>query len=215
MDDKELENQLQTSADKSKIRGFSSRWKEIRDQISPPKKSYKTTLKYLTAVATGCCLIALAVILPFVLRPNNEILYLSPEDAPLEIATEEQFFYELNSANFEIVDFSPFQVEDYFIARSSDQVVRGGRVIYNNLDGLSEYIFSITFYSLNVIFDEQDFSNLSDEIVIEQTEIVFETTEGDLFESRAFFVYKEARYIVEYSSLNNDFLEFLTALLEN
>lgn len=214
MEDRELEKLLTESADKVQIRGFSSRWKEIKKKMSPPKKNYKRTLKYFTALATGCCLIALAVILPFVLRPKNEILYFLPEDIPLHTTTQEQFFYELSSANFETVDFSSLQVEEYFIAKSSDQVVRGGRVAYNNLDGLSEYVFSVTFYSSDIIFDEQDFSSLTNSVAIENTEVVFITTKDDLYESRAFFVYQETSYIVEYSSLNNDFLEFLSALID-
>lgn len=213
MDDRELEKLLTESADKVQIRGFSSRWKEIKKKMSPPKKNYKLTLKYFTAMATGCCLLALAVILPFVLRPENEVLYFLPEEAPLNVTTEEQFFYELNFANFEIADFSSLQVEEYFIARSSDQVVRGGRVAYNNSDGLSENIFTVTFYSSDIILDEQEFLGLANTVTIESTEVVFRTTEGDLYESRAYFVYKEVSYIVEYTSLNNDLLEFLSTLI--
>lgn len=213
MDDRELENLLKESANEIQIRDFSSRWKEIKNKMSPPQKKHKRAFKYVIAVTTVCCLIALAVILPFVLQPNSEILYLSSEEAPLDVTTEEQFFYEINSASFKTLDFSHLQIEEYFIAKSSDQVVRGGRVAYNNLDGLSEYIFSVTFYSSDIIFDEQDFSNLINTVTIKNTEVIFKTTEDDLYESRAFFVFEETSYIVEYSSLNNDFLDFLTALI--
>lgn len=213
MDDKELEQQLQESANAVKIRGFSSRWKEIKKQMPPRKKNYKRTLKYLIAVATGSCAIALAVILPLVLRPNKEFLYYLPIDVPFDSTTEEKFYQDLASADFETVDFSSVPIEEYFIGRTEDQVVRGGALVYNNEDGLSEYVFVVTFYSPEITFTEADFSGLTDTVTVEGTEVAYKTTVGDLYESRAFFVYKDVSYIVNYTSLNDDLEEFLSMLI--
>ena len=63
------------------------------------------------------------------------------------------------------------------------------------------------------MFDEEEFSALTDTVKIDNTEIAYKVTEGDLYESRAFFVYNEVSYIVEYTSLNNDLLDFLSTLI--
>lgn len=213
MDDKELEKKLMESANEVQIRGFSSRWKEIKKKMSPPKKSRKRMLKYITALATTCCMIALAVVLPIVLRPKKEVLYYFPNNIPFQSATQEQFFLELTSVDFQTVDLSSLPIDEYFIGKSADQVVRGGVVAYNNLDGLNEYVFIITFYSPDVKFEEGTFSALTNTVTIDNTEIAYKTTEEDLYESRAFFVYSEVSYIVEYTSLNDDFPDFLSNLM--
>lgn len=215
MDDKELEKILKESTEKTEIRSFSSRWKEIKRMMSVPKKNNRKILKFSIALAISCCLIALAIILPFALLPANDIPYYKPNDVYFETTSLEEFQAEMESVNIDLVELSSFQAEVYYIARSSDLVVRGGRIIYNNLEGLTENIFAITFYSLGVSFDESDFAVLTDEVLIGNTKIIFETAEEDLYESRAFFVYKDVSYIVEYSSLNDDFIEFLSTLIRN
>ena len=170
-------------------------------------------LKYFATLATACCIIALAIALPIALRPKKEVLYYFPNDIPFQSTTKEQFFLDLTSVDFQIVDLSSLPIDEYFIGKSTDQVVRGGVVAYNNLDGLSEYVFIVTFYSPDIMFDEEEFSALTDTVKIDNTEIAYKVTEGDLYESRAFFVYNEVSYIVEYTSLNNDLLDFLSTLI--
>lgn len=157
--------------------------------------------------------------MPFALRPNNEFVnksenYLFPEDVTLEATTKEQFFRELNSANFETVDLSSLRAEEYLIAKSAARVPIGGQIVYNNSDGLLGYIFTVTFYSSDFAFEEGNLSDLTNTVTIEDTKVAFETDEGDLYESRAFFVLRDMSYVVEFSSRNNDFLEFLTALID-
>lgn len=212
MDDKELENMIKTSADEIEMKDFSQRWAEIKDRLPIEKKRIRVSMKHILAIASSVAILILAVVLPIALLPSNESHYFTVNDVVLSGVSKEEFYSELGSTKLEIVNFQQYNFDEYFLGRTDDSIARGGRVIYNNENGESEFLFSVTFFSAEIIIDESEYADLEDEMVVEGVAIRYKTNADELFENKAMFSYNEVNYFVDYTSLNDDLASFLEQL---
>ena len=212
MDDKELEDLLRESASKVEMKEFSVRWKEIKDRLPESDKRIRFSYKIFLALASSICLIILAIILPFTLSPGEEQHYFTGNEVSYVSVTEDRFFKELDSVGFKIDNLQQFDIDKYFIAYTEDEVVRGGRIAFENLTGEKEYVFTLTILSSQILIDETEYSDLTEEIVIGDTIIKYKTVGADLYESTVFAKYRDIAYIIDYTSLNDDLGLFLDLL---
>lgn len=213
MDDKELEKILKDSANKIEMKSFSSRWKEIKAQI-PKSKKDERSIKYVVALISFLCLtIIVAIMIPMFLQPTEEKRYFSVSEISYEEVTREQFYSELDSIGMEILNIREFAFDVYSLARTSDSIVRGGSVTYENTKGDAAYIFSITFFTSDVLVDETEYSDLRSEVIVKECLIKYKTTNEGLYQSTALMKFKDTTYIINYSSLNDDLTVFLDQLI--
>jgi hypothetical protein len=217
MEDKETEKVIEKSIKDIKMKSFSARWAEIKDRL-PEKKKRPIWIKRLSAIAASVCgIVALAIILPLSLNKAQnqdiptETTYFALSDILADTVTEEEFFAELREAKINTIDFSKLNLDVYSLAKTRDSVVRGGKIAFDNLEETEEYVYIITFYNETVSVDS-NYSDLKTNVNINGIDIKYETKEDEIYESTAFVKYKDITYIIEYSSLNDDLIDFLNIL---
>ena len=167
MEDKEIEQLLKESADKIKMKDFSERWEEIRDRLDFPQSAEVTVESGETVLATSSnvnmtqhtmrkkvlyslctvfllIVICLAVVLPLTLNRNSERKYLTWSDLTEHNVSESEFFDGLEKSNLKIVDFAKYQIEQYFLYYSPEEVLVGGSLEF--LDEECGVLATIRFY---------------------------------------------------------------------
>lgn len=217
MENKDAEKKIKEIADSIEKKTFSECWDEIKDRL--PKKEKRFNIKrWIAVAASACSLLALAILLPIFFSPRTsvppETSYFNLSEILAEAVTKDEFYSQLNSADLDIIDVSELNIEAYQLAKTNDNVIRGGRLFFENLEGTEEYMFTITFYDKTVDFEEETrYADLLQNTAVNGINIRYKTEETDgIYESVALAKYEEISYIIEYSSLNMDAEDFFNTV---
>lgn len=222
MEDKELEKLIKESADKIEMQPFEERWNAIegRLQKNEGKKGVNFKLvRWVSLAASFCLVLALAIILPLILKPTPEptptpppISYFDENEVETDKVSLEDFNIGISQTGMQTIDFSSLTVEEYFLAKTQDLIVKGGKI--ENQTGALGYLFTIIFYDNTITLKESTYKTLASTMTINNIEVKYNTTEDGLFTSKALLTYKDVTYIVEYTSVNDDLSTFLSGIFQ-
>ena len=222
MEDKELEKLIKESADKIQMQPFEERWNAIegRLQKNEEKKGVNFKLvRWVSLAASFCLVLALAIILPLVLKPALDptpepppVSYFGEKEVNMTEVAQADFYSDLAQTEMQTISFSNLEIEEYYIGKTSDDVVKGGRVLDET--GTAGYFLKITFYDNTVTLKEEDYKALTSIMTVNGVEVKYNTTEDGLFTSNALLTYKDVTYIVVYTSANDDLSTFLSGIFQ-
>ena len=151
MDNREIENKLQESADNIEVRDFSQVWEDIKYQVKPIKK--KRRINWLPKVAAFVGIIICAVFVPIIINQINktntpeEVIYFDDELLTESVLSNE-FSQQLSSVNIVIADTSDYFIVSSYVFKTLDGVIVGGRL------ELVDDANTSTFYSIIKIYDK-------------------------------------------------------------
>lgn len=223
MQDRDIEEQLKTSADKITVKSFSERWDAIKERISIEERQQEVlTENSVLATSDGTvtrsfghkkrntliivlsmifsCILILSIVLPLTLQ-KKDTGFLIIDDLREKYVSEEQFYKDINDAGYETVNFSKFYVVSYLILTTADGDVKGGIVNVVNED--TGYISIITFYDRSVEVTESDLNyNIYN---FSGTEIKYNTRFADeIYSTYAFTRYKDLYYQIQCDSVEDN-----------
>ena len=213
MKNRDAEKKIKKMVNNIKMKKFSERWEEIKDRL--PKKEQRVDFrKWVTVFSSGICLIFFVIFLPVFFLCNGmfqkENSYFDLSEVLAESVTKEAFYSQLETVDFLIIDFSELSIDNYQLIKTEDNVIRGGRIVFENLDEDKDYVYTITFYDKTVNIEEETrYFDLNQNITVNNIGIKFKTEEIDgIYETVALAKKEEISYIIEYSSLNMDVEDF-------
>lgn len=209
----DIEEQIKISADKIDSGDFNERWEILQTKIaeeSTRKKRFNLKI-FLPALSAAFMTVALCIILPVTLlnNGNNSPRFLNAKDLISSQITEEIFYDELNKVNIVPADFSLFNVERYFLMKTKDGETKGGKITISDDSG---YFANLSFYDNTVILeqiDEETYTSTS----INDIEVLFNTVyEEPMYVTNASVFDKKLNYVIEFTSISDNFLEFINEL---
>lgn len=215
MDEKNLEQQLEESADRIRTEAFSARWKRIRRRL--PRENHAAG-KRIAAIASAACgtaaLLSLALcfglLIPQAQRQEVQGLrYYEDTELTYVAHPADEFFRIMAETDFSVIDFARLGDSDNYFTAVADGTVLGGQVEFNNSDGGAEYLYSISFFSPQVILKESSYRDLNEELTVGGMTVRYETRDADGYESKALLTCRDVTYFIRYFSLNDDLQIFL------
>lgn len=237
MHENEIENELKLSADKISVKSFKDRWDGIKDRvlteqenesiliespvlcgienngINPAGNSKRNSLLVAGISIILLCCAALAVTLPLTLL-KKETVYFSPSDLTQIIVDEERFFNEINTAGYEIIDFSGLEAESYTIFTTTNSgEIKGGQA--DASVKATGSILYVTFYDKTVNCSDYDYFEGYDLYKVNSTEIKYITQQDETtYTTEAYAKHKNLTYHLVYLSLSNDCTSLFNELFQ-
>ncbi len=204
MDIKETEKMLEQSASKMKMRDFSEVWNDIKDEIVVPKRK-PWVKRFLPAIISACLVLIVAIALPiyFFNIPAPDIIYYCDNLSLLNVS-ETEFYQGLFNENINHVDFNGYEIAEYNIYKTEDNLVKGGYVdlyLYDN-SVLIEKIL-IRFYDEKVELSDTDknkeYSQTYEKDGLTTSYNVDNSyAEYNIYSYDIFATYNKVNYIIEY-----------------
>lgn len=218
--DSEFEKRLQEEADNIKMRDFSEVWEEVEKMIKEKQRSKRRRMIMRGAAAASVVVVSLAIIVPVTLNKQESGRRYFAETLKKVSVNEDTFYSELAKAKIPVADFSDFVVQVYRIWKTPKGETRGGEIeIYE--DGLNVDMFaSIRFYTSSVIMEESRFSdyNLSYEVnggtMTYKLKDYVQDEVSEAYIYSAFGKCNNVAYIIEYTSIKDDLLDFFDSLFQ-
>ena len=214
MQNKELEKILQEKADKTEMRDFSLVWDEIKDEITPKEKE-KTSIwkkKFFLIFAPTLLVICIALSSLLLIKPTplqEEIFF--AERLIKNNATLDEAISGLSSANITHVDLSRFGFSDTCLYYTDKMEVKGGYFEFYNEN-------PTTFFAKMDLYDKSvelnlDIENLYDtncQVNSANVYYKFKSVNDGLYEYSVYATFNKVQYLIEYSGVTDNLMEFLT-----
>lgn len=160
-------------------------------------------------------LIVLVCVIAWFFVPSNNIGYsISVDELIYSEASEEDFNQAINDNDFEIIDMSDIKqyVYIYSLWLADGVNIYGGQFLFES----DSYFGNIEFYTLNVTGINEVTEPYQTYTTTSGTEVNYTVSGGGeadpLYNTVASATYKNMNYYIEYTSLNNDALEFFNAI---
>lgn len=213
MDLKETENKLKEKASQVEVEDYSDRMDRIRGRLVDRQKTKKNQSKKWIPVAISVCLvICCAVLLPFVLRPEQ--VYFNGSALYIDAVDEEDVFYQkLDEANIHPVDFGDYTLDIHDLLVTDKNVVKGGIVEF--FDETEMIFVTIKFYDSTVIVQDDEYKG-GTEYQTGGAKITYKEIGNvdDAFDYIALAKHSGLTYTIQYTSLEDTFLTFLDELFQ-
>ena len=169
MENKDIEQLLQESADEVQVKDFSERWENIKGRINSAQEvelkettsetvlatsssgtvSSNTVIKnWIYSIGAFFLFIAvcLAVVLPITLKQNNTPMYLDLFKLESKLVSEDEFYNKINETDLKLFETEDFEIDNYKLLFTEDNIVVGG-----SLDVADEDIYAtVVFYGTSV-----------------------------------------------------------------
>ena len=220
MDNREIENKLQESADNIEVRDFSQVWEDIKYQVKPIKE--KRRISWLPKVAAFVGIIICAVFVPIIINQINktnipeEVIYFDDELHTETVPTNE-FSQQLLSENIVIVDTSDYFIMSSYILKTTDGIIVGGRLELVDDVNNSTFYSIVNIYSKSVQLTENEEVNYDIYTINNQT-INYRIKEAypsdNIYVYEISTEYKGMNYRIEHTCSDEDIKPFLNEFFD-
>lgn len=210
MQDKELEKFLQEKADQTKIRDFSEVWNEIKDQIVEPKrKSKRNFKKWLPMVLASAAVVVCLIISPIVinsLKPAPEEVYYA-DGLKLHDVSKEEMLNGLSQEDIIHVDLSNYVIELCNLFLTEDNEVKGATfMMYGETAFANMYLYDKT---VDLKLEIEKLYDSTCKINTANVHYKFKRENNGMFEYDVYAVHNNVQYVMQYTGLSNNLMEFL------
>ena len=216
MEDKELEKQLQESADNMKMKEFSAVWAEIGGEVQIRSSEKRRQRRWIAAGAAACLALVCCVglIIGLYVWPKDTVYFYPGSLGETLMKDLDQFEEELAEAGIFPVDFSRYEVSACALLQTNGTLeTKGGAVsIGYDLEN-PVYLADVSFYDQTVSVRE-NYLHYEHYFTVNSAQIWYDVKEYD--ETDGYRVYavtakhKGLTYVIEYSVFADDIEEFLT-----
>lgn len=219
-EDKEIEKEPEEEADQIKMRDFSEVWEKIKDRLETvdEPQGHEKSKKWKPIVGSFVTIFVLsAVIVPVAIYNNREKerVYLGEKLGAVSVNSEE-FYAEIEKEKINVVNFSDFSIESYFLLNTESGVAKGGIV-----DLCGDTLFAtVKFYDAVVVIEESSYESYDLTYADNNIEIRYklkEYVQDSGYESYTYSIftkYNRVTYIIEYTSVFDDVTEFFKVFFD-
>lgn len=221
MKDEAIEKELENRAENIEVRDFSLVWDDIKESVTPAKKTKKRRIyHWVTAAVSAVCLICCVVFLPMLLtKPaeNPEKIYLLNQLGAVEVG-EEKFYRELNKTDINYIDFSEYIESYHFLFQTEDKLTKGASLRLSDDSDNPTFILDIDFFDNDVEGKDIISPELDKRFEKNGATIYYRVKEAS--EEESFYVYEirtqynSVKYYMEYTSMEPNVETFLDALFK-
>ena len=210
MQDKELEKFLQEKADQTKIRDFSEVWNEIKDQIVEPKrKSKRNFKKWLPMVLASAAVVVCLIISPIVinsLKPAPEEVYYA-DGLITQNVMQVDMLDGLSQGSISHVDFAKYTLDGCKLLITEDNIVKGANfVMYSEIAFATVKLYDKT---VDLKLELEKLYDSTCKINTANVHYKFKRENNGMFEYDVYAVHNNVQYVMQYTGLSNNLMEFL------
>ena len=153
MEDRDIEQRIEKSAENIETREFSSVWSDIKHKVDSREVLERKRFNRLIAVAASLAILIIgcSILLPIAIKRNNdkEQSYFLEQFGAVAVA-ETEFFETLDKEKIEHVDFSRFVRSNCCLLKTGDGITGGGAIELSDDADEPTFILSILFYADSV-----------------------------------------------------------------
>ena len=213
MQDKELEKILQEKADKTEMRDFSLVWDEIKDEITPKEKEKTSIWKKKFFLIFAPTLLVICITL-------STLFFIKPTPSPEEIFFAERLIKNsttlndamsgLSNANIPHVDLSRFGFLDTCLYCTDKMEVKGGYFEFYN-ENPTTFLAKMDLYDKSVDLKVNlDLYDTNCQVNSANVYYKFKTNSSGFYEYSVYATFNKVQYLIEYSGVTDNLMEFLT-----
>lgn len=213
MQDKELEKVLQEKADNVKMRDFSEVWDEIKDEIVTQKKEKKSIFKnkFFLIFAPALLVICIALTPLFFLKPTpppEEVFF--TDELLVNTVTTDELLDGLSLANVTHVDLSDYVFTETYLYNTEEGVVKGAKLTFYN-ESPTTFLAKMRFYDKSVDLN-LDLEVYESNIQVNSADVFykFKSNSSGFYDYEVYATYNNVKYVIEYSGVTDNLMEFLT-----
>lgn len=212
MQDKELEKILQEKADKTEMRDFSLVWEEIKGEITPKQKEKKPFWKkkffLIFAPTLLAVCIAFSPLINKLFNPIEEVFY--SDELGMESVTAKEVIDGLSGASIFCDNLSKYTIIEPYLYYNEAMDVKGSRMEFYNENPTTMFA-KMKLYASNVELnlDVESLYNTHCQVNSADVYYKFISSDSGFYEYSVYATYNGVKYLIEYSGISDNLMEFL------
>ncbi len=213
MEEKDIEELLQQSADSVEMRDFSEVWKNIQGEVTSARPQRRRLPKWVAALASSAAAVALisAITLPIVLCQGEPVYFW--DELNSNSVSAEEFYNDIESSEVNCVDLRRYVASSCILYQTQEGVVKGGKAQLTDSQSAPTFVMFIKFYESSVEVDNGDIVYDTSYITSNgaNVEYVLKTSQPEY----SYYVYdmmanyNAVNYYMEYTCFTEDVTSFL------